>query len=289
MSNIIGFSGRMRSGKGELSDICVKHGYTRLYYALPLKTLCAKILKISIDELNMLKNKNKRIDYILTDYDYEIMSKDTKIPINAFFDFLDGVRIETVRDMLQLIGTDVIRRYNENWHVNKIRQMIEEDKNYVIDDVRFPNEKKLIDDLNGDCWFIIRPVISVISHHSSEESLSWMDFDDKVIINDEKLETLRNRWDKFMGDYANNMEKRNMLLAKLSLDSDRKPIEPFSEAFGLFLNNYMFEYKKRSYEAKKIDSVKNMGNGKDVMITYKDGSIEVVGNPYNIEDLKLCI
>lgn len=289
MGNIIGLSGRMRSGKGELSDICVKHGYIRLYYALPLKILCARILRIDVDQLNFLKNRNERIDYTLTNIDFDFLSEETKIPIEEFKDFLEDVRIETVRDMLQLIGTDVIRRYDENWHVNKIRKMIKENENYVIDDVRFPNEKKLIDDLNGDCWFIIRPSVSIISHHSSEESLSWMDFNDKVIVNDGKLDSLRERWDKFISDYKNNVERRNILLTELSLQANRKPIEPLSEAFGLFLNNYMFDYKKRDYEAKKMVSVQNMSNGKDVMITYEDGTIEIVGNPYNIEDLKFFI
>jgi hypothetical protein len=61
--------------------------------------------------------------------------------------------------MLQFIGTDYIRKYNKDWHVNKIREMIDENTNYVIDDVRFPNEKKLIEDLGGDCWFVTRTTL----------------------------------------------------------------------------------------------------------------------------------
>ena len=55
--NIIGFSGRMRSGKSALADICEKQGYKKLYFALPLKEMCAKFLNVTIDELNRLKTK----------------------------------------------------------------------------------------------------------------------------------------------------------------------------------------------------------------------------------------
>ena len=52
---IIGLAGRMRSGKTELAKICERFGYERLYFALPLKRLCADLLDISLDELNRAK------------------------------------------------------------------------------------------------------------------------------------------------------------------------------------------------------------------------------------------
>ena len=289
MSNIIGLSGRMRSGKGELSDICVDNGYIRLYYALPLKTLCSKILGVDINELNKLKNDNENINLILKDKDFNFLSNETGIPRNEFSYFLKDVNIETVRDMLQLIGTDVIRNYDENWHVNKIREMIKEGNKYVIDDIRFPNEKNLVDELGGDCWFIIRPFISLISHHISEESLNWKMFGDNVIINDDNVEMLRVKWEGFVKNYDNNMAKRLKMLSEISL-SDKKPsIEPMSEPWKLLLNEYMFKYKQRDYNSNNIISVENLEDGKNVKVAYRDGTFEIVGNPYNIEDLKMVI
>ena len=58
-----------------------------------------------------------------------------------------------------------------NWHINKIKEMINPDKKYVIEDVRFPNEKEMIEELGGENWFVVRPQLSNISHHISEESL----------------------------------------------------------------------------------------------------------------------
>ena len=61
---VIAFCGRMRSGKTELAMICERYGYERIYFALPLKQLCADILDVSIDGLNEAKNKNTDVSII---------------------------------------------------------------------------------------------------------------------------------------------------------------------------------------------------------------------------------
>ena len=78
--NIIGFSGRMRSGKSALADICEKQGYKKLYFALPLKEMCAKFLNVTIDELNRLKNENIPINISLDDKSVDFFSNETDIP-----------------------------------------------------------------------------------------------------------------------------------------------------------------------------------------------------------------
>ena len=63
MGNIIGLCGRMRSGKTELAKICMNYGYEKLYFALPLKQLCAKLVGIPVDELHQLKNNGADISF----------------------------------------------------------------------------------------------------------------------------------------------------------------------------------------------------------------------------------
>ena len=147
MGKIIGFCGRCRSGKTELAKICEKKGYEKLYFALPLKQLCAEILNITINELNEKKNNNAKINLIIEKDICNTLSIKTNIPLKVTEELCYGKHIDNIRNMLQFIGTDYIRRYNKDWHVNKIREMIDENTNYVIDDVRFPNEKKMIEDL----------------------------------------------------------------------------------------------------------------------------------------------
>ena len=44
-------------------------------------------------------------------------------------------------------------------------------------------EKKLIEDLGGDCWFVTRTTLENVSNHESETSITWKDCFNKVIIN----------------------------------------------------------------------------------------------------------
>ncbi len=43
------------------------------------------------------------------------------------------------------------------------------------------------EELGGDIWFVVRPIINNISHHISEETLRWQDFQN-VIVNNHSLE-----------------------------------------------------------------------------------------------------
>ena len=69
---------------------------------------------------------------------------------------------------------------------------------YVIDDVRFPNEKALIEELNGDCWRVIRPRIDNVTNHESEVALNWTDFGNNIIINDGSLDDLKEKLSTFI-------------------------------------------------------------------------------------------
>ena len=59
MSKIVGFAGRLQSGKTELARICEKMGYERIYFAMPLKKLVADLIHVKVDEINSLKNVEK--------------------------------------------------------------------------------------------------------------------------------------------------------------------------------------------------------------------------------------
>ena len=130
---IIGFCGRCRSGKTELAKICEKYGYTKLYFALPLKQLCADILDISIEGLNQAKNEQTPIRITIDDDICSILSEETEIPLDITTQICKGKYLHTVREMLQFIGTDYLRMYNKDWHVNKIRQVIDPNINYGTD------------------------------------------------------------------------------------------------------------------------------------------------------------
>ena len=153
---IIGLSGRINSGKSYLANICIENGYEKIYFALPLKRLVAGLIGVNVEEINKLKYVEK--DYNFMKMDYIFLARETGIPYKTIEDEMSKVKFTTVRQLLQFIGTDIIRKYNTNWHVNRIREMLKPDVNYVIDDVRFPNEMNLIKELGGDNGFRCVPI-----------------------------------------------------------------------------------------------------------------------------------
>ena len=184
---IIAFSGRKHSGKSMLLEHCKqRYGYQVLYFADGLKQLVCLTLGISRSTLEKTKDVLQPI-CIQTD----LIEKEFKIkPIKNNFN--------SIREMMQYIGTDIIREHNPRWHIDQLHRNIRSDR-ICIGDCRFPNEKQFVKDLGGETWFIIRPFyILDISNHDSETSLHWSDFDGKVIINDTTKDKILEQWDKYM-------------------------------------------------------------------------------------------
>jgi len=285
---IIGFAGRCRSGKTVLSEVCEKYGYQRLSFALPLKQLCADILDISIDELNRAKNENIPIEITIGKDVCEILSEETNIPIETTTEICDGKYLHTVRDMLQFIGTDYIRKYNSDWHVNRIREMIKDNVNYVIDDVRFPNEKRMIEELGGDCWFVTRTTLDNVSNHESETSITWKDCMNKVIVNNSTLNELLFKWEIFMDNYARSCAIRDEEFNKILENGLNEDIASLSVLSVLMLSPSLFDYCPKDIDENSVDSI-TMNEDKSVFIKYIDGSVEMIDHPLIIEDLKIYL
>ena len=286
MGKIIAFAGRCRSGKTELAKICEQHGYEKLYFALPLKQLCADILDISIDELNRAKNEGIDIGLIIDKDICQIISEETEIPLDIVTETCNDTLISNVRQMLQFIGTDLIRKYNIDWHVNKIREIINENKNYVFDDVRFPNEKKLIEDLGGDCWFVTRTTLDNISNHESETSITWKDCYNKIIINDSTLSNLKFKWENFIDNYEQSCIARDKEFDRILETCSSNEITPLSTQDMLLLPKALFEYCPKEIKKENVEKIV-INEDKSVFIIYKDKSRELITNQLNIEDLKM--
>lgn len=277
---IIGFCGRKESGKSELGKICTDYGYERLYFALPLKNLICQLLSCSEDELNALKSVESK--YIFKNDEFKLISRITNIDFDIISKGLKNKTFKNVREILQYIGTDVIRAFNPNWHVEQLEKIIKIDVNYVIDDVRFPNEADLIRKLNGDLWYIIRPKIDNISNHSSETSLRWQDFNN-LIINDGTVEDFKAKWNSFMKNgYSNSKYKRAELINRINKnptlinDSENRTLMK-----NLYIQTYELDYNDfyLHNSPKKIDIDNN-----NLIV---DGN--KITNPLMIEDLKFFL
>ncbi len=120
-------------------------------------------------------------------------------------DWVDGKPVNvpmTVRDFLQKLGTDALRMgLHDNVWVNALMaDYVKDDEsnrlpNWIITDVRFPNEAQAIKDKGGIIIRVDRPGVKPINNHLSEIGLDSWDFDYKIFnISDifDLKETVRN-------------------------------------------------------------------------------------------------
>lgn len=217
MSNkVIGIAGRKQSGKSVLSNILIddEHKYHRFTFDNELKNIVCKLLSINRIEMEILKNDSKNVNFKFGDADIKYLSDTTQIDKKLIMTETNNKVYSTVRDMLQLIGTNIIRKWNEDWHVNCVKRNIEEtfknnkNVNVVVDDVRFFNEMKMIEYFNGEMFFIIKPDNWNVSNHESETSITWDMISDQtnIIINDCTIDALKTEWKSLI---ESNWAKKN--------------------------------------------------------------------------------
>lgn len=189
---IIGLGGKIGSGKSTLANALVEMGWKRISFADPLKKLVAEMIGVRPEEINQLKNVRKLYTFGTTIAIY--IAKETGLDGTMIGRLLKDKTFNDVREILQYIGTDVIRRLRPDWHCQKLKERIlnEPEFNYVVDDIRFRNELETIlsfDDAR--VFYVLRPDNpSGESSHESEYSLSEKDFGDNVIVNDSGVDEL---------------------------------------------------------------------------------------------------
>ena len=225
-NRVYGFCGRKRSGKGVLAEI-VKEKYDGVIVTVAnyLKFICCDILGCTIEELNSKKDDGTTFSLFPNEKWYEIIYKKTGISIEDIQQDISGIEFTTIRQMLQIIGTDCIRKHKENWHtecmVEDLKKYIAEGKTVAVDDVRFPNERKAIEELGGECFFIMRPLNENVSNHISETSLTWDMFDEKhIIINEYSLAKFKRDFEWHLDNGFKNSIKHNLFLSEKKWHKD---------------------------------------------------------------------
>lgn len=102
-------------------------------------------------------------------------------------------QIPEVRALLQRMGTEVGRNVlgGDVW-VNALMDSLDPAKDYVITDMRFPNEWAAVRKASGSTVRIERPGVGPVNDHPSEVSLDGFSFD-YVIVNNGTLDDLREK------------------------------------------------------------------------------------------------
>lgn len=168
MGQIIGLGYKARSGKDSIAEhLEVRHGFRRTAFAKSLKEAVKAIFH----------------------FDDRHVYGELKEVHNDFWD-------ATPRAILQQVGTKAMRDNfrNDVWVKSVEAEMFNDlDADWVISDVRFPNEANMIQLMGGSVFRIDRPgVESMIAttSHASETSMDGWGGWDGVIDNSGTLEDL---------------------------------------------------------------------------------------------------
>lgn len=206
---IISISGRKLTGKTTLANELVKRGFKRIGFADYLKTISSQIFNWKIKDMYDQNKKEKKINPILWKQSHIIkLAKITNINKNLIT-FEKNIVFNTRRDALTYIGM-VLRKVDSNFHIKKLLSCINDNENWVIDDLRFSNEKTALESLkNSHIIHIIRPGNFNYSNHESEISLRRHDFEN-VVINDGSLSKLLRKFNFFV-DYLLSNKKSNII------------------------------------------------------------------------------
>jgi len=162
---IIGLGFQARSGKDTVADFLVEnHSFTKIAFADALKEGAAVIFGLDHDQLY----------------------GDKKDVVDEFWE-------DTPRNILQKMGTECMRRgYRDDLWVKCVERAIRlHELNWVITDVRFPNEAEAIKKWGGFLARVDRPEAGLKSEaaklHASETAMINYEGWDYVLTNDGTL------------------------------------------------------------------------------------------------------
>ena len=110
---IIGLAGRKQSGKSELASVFIENfeNVSVFSFGNALKNLCAELLNITYDELNEIKNIPNKFSIAPDIRWVRIINKRTNIDEKSIRETINGTTFTSVRMMLQIIGTNLIRKF----------------------------------------------------------------------------------------------------------------------------------------------------------------------------------
>lgn len=169
---IIGISGYARSGKDTIAGILAADGFARIAFADAIREALYRV-----NPMVELK------DGSLTDLALVVDDRGWEV----------AKTLPEVRGYLQRLGTEVGRdMMGEDVWVNVVLRRMVAGENYVITDVRYPNEATAIVRAGGRVWRVERPGFGPANSHVSETSMDgWIC--DAVIVNDGSLEDLERK------------------------------------------------------------------------------------------------
>jgi hypothetical protein len=166
MAMIIGLTGYAQSGKDSVASVLIeKYGFERVAFADPIKSF--------LMELNPVLETGYRLRETVNDYGWELAKAKTE-----------------VRRLLQATGMAARTALGQDiWVLCALRAISDNNQSYVITDVRFDNEARMIKNLNGQLWRVERPGVGPVNDHVSETTIQEFEVS-QTFLNSGTLEDL---------------------------------------------------------------------------------------------------
>lgn len=169
---IIGLSGYSGAGKDAVGLVLVEeHGFTRVAFADALKTVLWDL------------------DPFLDEYSGSLQER--------FADVEAAKSYAPVRRYLQRLGVACRVHLGPEVWVDAVRRQLDPGGDWVITDVRFPNEAAMVTAEGGEMWRIERPGCAPVNSHISETALDEHTFD-RWLYNDQGLDWLAFLVDRYV-------------------------------------------------------------------------------------------
>lgn len=216
MGFVLGLSGAALAGKDTVADYLIsEHGWTgKLSFAKNLKDMCREVFGLSLEDVETQEGKKRRFKepvsfskaHLQSILYWMLKTHPSKLILNDSYGSvqnLTGKRLKSPREILQFVGTDICRALVPTYHVDIILNSAAREGNWIITDVRFPNEGDLIlDDLKGLVINIDRTAGNegaVDMTHLSETAMKqWGRFTDIVDNSKDGLEFLFEEVNEFL-------------------------------------------------------------------------------------------
>lgn len=194
---IVGISGKARSGKDRTSEVFIKHGFTRISFADELKRMLSDVFCLPLETFydDNLKDSPFETPVVITNTHLVLIESHittfTSNNADSLYDHA-GVEVKSPREMMQYVGTEVCRKVDDELWLKAFKHRTKGFDNVVCPDVRLPNERNLIRELNGFLFWIDRPgLVTNVPQHVSETSYGPISEYDVVINNNGTLDNLK--------------------------------------------------------------------------------------------------
>ena len=203
---IIGVNGRARSGKDTIAKVMIdKFGFQKISFADPLKNICSDAFEIPLNYFHddNLKDSPFEVPVLVTEQHLERLVTNlisagctfTNGQINELNTKGLGFILISPRNLLQRVGTDFVRGTlgDRTWIDIFKRKISSTEGNFIVPDARFLNERKVIKELGGYNFLIIRPGLPPIAESAHESELLGISEEliDVTILNDSTVNSLQ--------------------------------------------------------------------------------------------------